>query len=92
MATENSTTVEQSEEDAAEKFEAVAVQFEDETIRKFKVDTAKQEFLALTRIAMNYQRMEEALTECWVGDGNSLCEKTHNLVGGILADLEMSLL
>jgi hypothetical protein len=77
MAIKNSTTV---------------VQFETDTVEQFTVDTSKQEFIALTRIATNYQRMEQALIECWVGEGNSLCTETHNIVGDILAELDTELL
>jgi hypothetical protein len=92
MATENSTTVVQFETDTVEKFEATVVRFEDDTVKKFEVDTTTQEFLALTRIAMNYQRMEELLTECQHGDGNSLCLETDNKVSELLFELDMSLL
>jgi len=92
MATQNSTTVVQFEEDAVEKFEAVVVQFTDETVRKFKVDTTTQAFLALTRIAMNYQRMEELLMECQHGDGNSLCLETYNKISELACEMETSLL
>ena len=94
MATQNSTTVVQfeTEADRVERFEAVVVQFEDDTVRRFKVDTTKQEFIALTRIAMNYQRMEELLMECQHGDGNSLCLETYNKISELAFEMDMSLL
>jgi|SRR5450756_1803570 len=92
MATQNSTTVVQFEEDAVEKFEAVVVQFKDDTVRKFKVDTTTQEFLALTRIAMNYQRMEELLMECQHDERNRLCLETDNKISELSSEMDMSLL
>src|SRR5450759_545911 len=84
MATENSTTV--------EKFEGTVVLFEDNTIKKFEVDTTTQEFLALTRIALNYQRMKQVLEECLSDERNSLCLETNNRVGDILSEVDLSLL
>ena len=77
MATIESTTV---------------VQFETETVEQFKVDTSTQEFLALTRIATNYQRMEQALTECLYDERNRLCAETYVKVSNLLGDLDESLL
>jgi hypothetical protein len=77
MATIESTTV---------------VQFETDTVEQFKVDTSTQEFLALTRIATNFQRMVEALEDCQHGDGNSLCVETYNKVSDLLAELDTELL
>jgi hypothetical protein len=77
MTTQNSTTV---------------VQFETETVEQFTVDTTKQEFLALTRIAILFQRMEEALEDCQHVAGNSLCLETYNKVSDLLFDLDESLL
>jgi hypothetical protein len=62
------------------------------TVEQFKVDTTTQEFLALTRIAMNYQRMEELLTECQHDERNRLCLETDNKVSDLLAELDTSLL
>ena len=77
MATEKSTTV---------------VQFETETVEQFKVDTSTQEFLALTRIAKNYQRLVEALEDCQHDERNRLCMETYNKVSDVLFDLDESLL
>ena len=77
MATEKSTTV---------------VQFETDTVEQFTVDTTKQEFLALTRIATNYQRMEQALEDCFCDERNRLCAETYAQVSDLLGDLDVSLL
>jgi len=62
------------------------------TVEQFKVDTSTQEFLALTRIATNYQRMVEALEECFCDERNRLCEETYIKVSDLLGDLDVSLL
>jgi hypothetical protein len=60
--------------------------------QQFKPDTNTQEFLALTRIATNYQRMEQALTECLYDERNRLCAETYVKVSNLLGDLDESLL
>ena len=60
--------------------------------QQFKPDPTTQEFLALTRIATNYQRLVEALEDCQHGDGNSLCMETYNKVSDVLFDIDESLL
>ena len=77
MATQNSTTV---------------VQFETDTVEQFTVDPTKQEFLALTRIAINFQRMVEALEDCQHDDRNRLCLETYNKISDLMAELDTELL
>jgi hypothetical protein len=62
------------------------------TVEQFKVDPTTQEFDVLNQIAVRYQRMEEALTECAYDDRNRLCEETYTKVSNLLGDLDVSLL